>query len=575
MPSNTADKPIQTPSFQQRLDAQRRSHLLLMASVAAFLMLIAAVANALAAIWPRAVPLVAGEIGLLLSIVWFWTRRSLELGARVAAAGVSLGLLAPIVFNGGLLDPRALLSVATFAIWNLLFLGVQRGRFIAISIAIVVVGTVIAERLGLLAMIQVRAVANANVELFVIASQLLAIILGVYLLSRQQQLMIELIQQEADGARRARDAESRFLSNMSHEIRNPLNGIKGVLEDLNTATNLNPGQKEDLGGAISAARSLGHIVDDVLEFKKIEDGSLKIQPESVDLYKFVADYSPTRKILAKQKGLELITEGVVGTPRYLFFDPVRVNQVLTNLFSNAVKFTHRGSITFSSYHKDGVANISVIDTGIGMSPETVANLFERFSQADDGTTKGFQGTGLGLAISKELVELMGGSISVESELGKGSTFTVRIPMPVDEERLHRDEKINQDSAPATSSADLAGMRVLCVDDSNINLKVVSRPLARAGASVTTASSGAEALALIEGNEFDVVVTDISMPEMDGEALFESVKARGLDMPFIALTGNVLAEDMTRYKANGFLAALGKPLDVVQLLDIVAKRVPRR
>jgi len=215
--------------------------------------------------------------------------------------------------------------------------------------------------------------------------------------------------------------------------------------------------------------------------------------------------------------------------------------------------------------------IRVRDSGIGMSQQTMDSLFERFTQAQDGSTKGFQGTGLGLAITRQLVELADGEINVESELGEGSTFTVRMPVQVDQARAEAalsGQAVAKRAELEPEKIDLAGIRVLCVDDSEINLMVVTNALTKAGARVTKALSAGQALELVESDSFDLVLTDISMPEMDGEELQSRLADRYPDLPVIAVTGNVLEEDSARFYSEGFVAVLSKPVGAEILVRTV-------
>lgn len=378
-----------------------------------------------------------------------------------------------------------------------------------------------------------------------------------------------------DAAEKAREAESRFLSNMSHEIRNPLNGIIGMLDALKESPQIGHDEQENVDSARHASEHLLHIVNDILDLKKIQQGQLSLNIESVDMPALTMPMVKTFRALAKEKGIEFRETTKFDDPdlpRFLFIDPKLFTQVNVNFLSNAIKFTERGSVTNHGDYKNGFLVLEYADTGIGMSPETVNGLFQRFKQADDGTTKAFGGTGLGLAIAAEIVTLMGGTIDVESELGIGSRFIVKIPAEIDWERekAWRENKGKEAAAESPHDYDLSGIKALCVDDSNINLKVVSRPLIKAGASVTTAASANEALELIRASDFDIVLTDISMPGMDGEQLQQELMKWKLNLPVVAITGNVLESDVKRYLENGFAAALGKPLDVADLYDVVER-----
>lgn len=386
------------------------------------------------------------------------------------------------------------------------------------------------------------------------------------------------VQQDYARLRKAQEAESRLLSNMSHEMRNPLNGMLGLLH--NAIEESDPQLiKSQLQTALVAGEQLHKIVDDILDIKKMEAGEFKLVNEPFDYLSLGESLRRLIGGLAAQKNIDIQFElGSDRFPRFVIGDKVRITQIVHNLLGNAIKFTPENGcvITTQSYDYDTeTVTFKVQDSGIGMTPETMSILFTRFKQADDGSTKQHQGTGLGLAITKRLLDLGGGTIEVESEPGEGSTFTVKAPLPVDWERENAwlEGKVAE-VTPVTPAAApvIRDVRVLCVDDSRINLKVASRPLIKAGAQVEAVLSGKEALALLESRDFDIVISDISMPEMDGEELQQHIRQIRPELPVVALTGNVLEDDVERYLANGFVAALAKPLDVDRLFEVIDQQV---
>lgn len=388
---------------------------------------------------------------------------------------------------------------------------------------------------------------------------------------RQEQAVID----AKNRAEHALLAESRFLSNMSHEIRNPLNGVLGMVSHALDETR-EPAIKDMLETASAAGGHLLSIVDDILDFKKIEEGEFTLASESFDFHEASRLMRQIYLRNAKDHGVDFeFASNLADLPRFVIADRKRLTQVLMNLISNAIKFTPEGGkVTLSSSygHHQQTLRFSVQDTGLGMSADTLAHLFERFKQGNDGTTKQFKGTGLGLAITKELVNLMGGSISVESAPGEGSTFVVEVPLKIDEDR----ERLQDERAEATAAItamehiDLRGIRVLCVDDCNINLMVLDKPLRRAGADVTLANSARQALSLLSSDRFDLVLTDISMPDMDGEEMYRRLIASGSDVPVVAITANVLRADIERYMSSGFAATLPKPIHAKRLIGIVSE-----
>lgn len=400
---------------------------------------------------------------------------------------------------------------------------------------------------------------------------------------RQQSLALARANAELKSALRvaeeARLAESKFMANMSHEIRNPLNGVVGLINAALTETDPKQ-QKEELTVALSACDQLRHIVDDILELKKMDAGEYVLKSESFDYHDVRKNLIEPIRYTANVKNITLdVQTDLQAVPRFLIGDAVRVTQIGANIFSNAIKFTPEGGtiVVKASYdHAANVFSLMCKDSGIGMSPETVATIFERFRQASDGTTKHYEGTGLGLAIAHKLATAMGGTIEVESKPGEGSTFTAVLPLPVDQERESRYQEERTAGAINVASVTpaLTGVKLLCVDDSRINLKVISNPLIKAGASVVLAESAAEALAIIESEDFDIIFTDITMPETDGEELQRQISALKPSIPVVAVTGNVLEDDVRRYLDNGFAAALGKPLDIEKLFQVIDLLVQR-
>lgn len=376
-----------------------------------------------------------------------------------------------------------------------------------------------------------------------------------------------------DRALAASNAESRFLSNMSHEIRNPLNGVMGLIRQALEEKDTNV-LKDQLKTAAIAGQQLQGIIDDVLDFKKLEAGQFTLRSETFDYHELTDSLRKLFAGLAEEKNIDLQFRSASDDfPRFLIGDKVRIGQIINNVLGNALKFTPENGmvITTRSYdYETESMTVTVQDSGIGMSPETISTLYTRFKQGQDGTNKAHGGTGLGLSITKQLLELGGGSITVQSEQGEGSTFTLTAPLPVDWEKENRWREKKEVEAPIIekTNEDLSGLRILCVDDSNINLKVISRPLTKAGAEVITTMYARDALDLIRTSDFDLVITDISMPEMDGEELQQELKEWQANLPVIAVTGNVLEEDVKRYLSNGFVAALSKPVDFAKLFELI-------
>lgn len=474
--------------------------------------------------------------------------------------------------NGGYLDPRAVGNFFLVLTMGYTAFGYTKGRQLVFYAIASVLLTVVLTFTGVLERWQYP---QPGMGVGYVYFYTIAFIFSccVFLIWRFERAQTRFLMQSVAQANQARDAESRFLSNMSHEIRNPMNGVLGLIKQAVKEDSINE-IREQLQTATIAGEQLKKIVDDILDYKKIQEGEFRLVSEPFDYGSHCAFIVKLYERNAEEKNIRiqfLPDEGVM--PRFLVGDKVRLGQIASNLLANAIKFTpENGNIYITrayDYDREELT-LTIRDTGIGMSREAMEKLFTRFHQAHDGTSKEYQGTGLGLAITKHLLDLMDGSISVDSAPGEGSTFTVRAHLPVDwdQEKAWRQGLL--DEKPVTNDADvsLAGVRLLCVDDSGINLKVVSRPLIKAGASVMTALSATDALELVEDNEFDIVLTDISMPEMDGEQLQQALRASKPDLPVVAVTGNVLPDDAARYLSNGFVATLGKPVEIDELLAVV-------
>lgn len=373
-------------------------------------------------------------------------------------------------------------------------------------------------------------------------------------------------------AEAASRAKSMFLANMSHEIRTPLNGVLGMAELLDSAL-LDPEHKRMIGTIRESGEALLSILNDILDMSKIEAGKMTLEAEPFSPKEVVARVEDLHSLRAEEKGLkfEVLTTSGAELPR--IGDPYRVRQILHNLVGNAIKFTEHGEVTMKlSGRKDKDLVIEVIDTGIGMTPEQVARLYEDFSQADGSTTRRFGGTGLGLAITRKLVEMMGGEISVDSALGKGTSVRVSLPLPVSDTMVNA-VKVD------TEIVSLEGIRVLAADDNKTNCEILEHMLLRKGAAVTIVNDGMQALEAWAPGRYDVVLLDIAMPVMDGLAVLERIRALEAEsgceaMPIIAVTANAMSHQVAEYLIAGFDSCVAKPINLKNLARVIRAAVNR-
>jgi CheY-like chemotaxis protein len=392
----------------------------------------------------------------------------------------------------------------------------------------------------------------------------------------EQKVAAQALAEAKAEAERANSAKSEFLANMSHEIRTPMNAIIGLSDLALGMGGVAPKLRDYMTKIHTSSRALLFIINDILDYSKVEAGRLELDAVDFRLEQVLENVADLFNVRAEEKGLEMVFDVAPEIPQLLVGDPLRLGQVMNNLVGNAVKFTEQGEVHIKvvsmTRQPDSVTlGFSVRDTGIGMSNEQVARLFQAFTQADGSITRRFGGTGLGLTISKRLVNLMGGEIAVESEAGKGSTFSFAIRLP-----------ISRHAVIERSPTDLRGMRVLVVDDLDISRRVLRELLGAWGFQVTEAASGQEALELLleranlPGQAFELVLLDWKMPEMDGlmltQRIHEQVGSQALPKLPVIIMATIYSKEQLLQEAHEIQldAVLTKPVSASGLFDTIIR-----
>ncbi len=370
---------------------------------------------------------------------------------------------------------------------------------------------------------------------------------------------------------RASEAKGMFLANMSHEIRTPLTTIIGYSESLLANELPDLEQPAALGTINNSSKHLLALLNDILDFSKIEAGELTLELLDTDLSQLLEQVHVMCQELAKKKGLNIDWHLQNAIPSHLETDPTRLKQILINLISNAVKFTERGNISIRLKLSGEQLTIAVSDQGIGIAQDKLAKLFTSFNQVDNSTSRQYGGTGLGLSISQNLANRLGGNISVESEVGRGSTFTITLPVITTEESRPIEQLLFCSSYFASqANKEKFDARVLLAEDHPENQKLFAMILSSLGLQVDTVNNGEEAVTACLSNNYDLLLMDIQMPIMSGVEAQQLIRTCGVSTPIIALTANVMKQEVEAYLNAGFNDHLAKPLDREELWEKLNK-----
>ena len=391
--------------------------------------------------------------------------------------------------------------------------------------------------------------------------------IGIFLDITRQKALEKELEQALKSSTEASKAKELFLANMSHEIRTPLHGIIGVIREMNKSK-LDATQKGYVTSAKKASRHLLSVVNNILDITKIETGELNMDPVHFSTKELLSDVHTILNSQAESKKIEFLVELDANVPNTFFSDESRIRQILINLAGNAIKFTANGYVkirAFISEKSNRVLSFEISDTGIGIESQYIDKVFEKFQQEDSSITRKFGGTGLGLFVTKNLVDLLGGEISIQSTKGDGTKVLVSLPIPLGDEKL---VKASMNTAEAVS---FDNAKILLVEDNDMNRLVASYALNDFNVNITEAVNGLEAIALLKEHSYDIILMDIQMPEMNGMEATKVIRNElKIETPIIALSANAFKSEIDKCLEIGMNDYVTKPFEEHELIGVLAK-----